>query len=470
MENDIVEIDFGKELGERQTRRVYLITYSQADMKKMANCQAFADCILEAFSQTQGNQKDNNTHPEHWSCCIEDHKDGGKHFHLAIKLSAPKRWKAVKNYVGKKHGIALHFSDQPYGYHVAYKYVCKNKSLTDVLHSPGHPNLQEIGSPKTKRAFTQFSNNAKKRRMSAPTTNIEVHENQPSVSKTKRLLNIDVSEFIVANNIRSESELMVVAKTRHSEGEKDLYKFIINKCSKSLSELLDMTWKMNDASKNIQRANESRLSILMAHLEKECVPQCQGEWLVGAKQVLQQNGINLYCFASALRQLFEKGKQKRLNVLLIGPTNCGKSFLLNPLELIYKTFINPATGKYAWIGLDEYEVAYLNDFRWSPELIDWSDFLLLLEGQTVHLPRPKNAFATDLCIPKENTIPIFATSKGPIEFLGKYNSRDERENDMMSSRWNTFKLSFQIPLSECKDIPACARCFSNLVMSGSDVD
>ena len=168
-----------------------------------------------------------------------------------------------------------------------------------------------------------------------------------------------------------------------------------------------------------------------SHLEKECLSQCHGEWLVCAKQVLQQNGINLYCFASALRQLLQKGRQKRLNVLLIGPTNCGKSFLLNPLD---KTFINPATAKYAWTGLDECEVAYLNDFRWSPELIDWSDLLLVLEGQTVHLPRPKNVFATDLCIPRENTIQIFATSKGPIEFYGKYNSRDERENDMMSSR------------------------------------
>ena len=37
MENNAVEIDFGQELGERQIRRVYLITYSQADMKKMAN-------------------------------------------------------------------------------------------------------------------------------------------------------------------------------------------------------------------------------------------------------------------------------------------------------------------------------------------------------------------------------------------------------------------------------------------------
>ena len=86
MENN-VDIDFSQELGERQIRRVYLITYSQADMKKMANCQAFADCSLEAFSQSQGNQKDNATHPEHWSCCMEDHQDGGKHYHLAIKCT-----------------------------------------------------------------------------------------------------------------------------------------------------------------------------------------------------------------------------------------------------------------------------------------------------------------------------------------------------------------------------------------------
>ena len=305
--------------------------------------------------------------------------------------------------------------------------------------------------------------------MSASTSTVTINENQPSASKPKKLYNIDVSEFTVANNIRSESELMVVAKARHREGEKDLYKFIINKSSTSLSELLDLTWKMNDASKNVERAKESRISILKVHLEKECLPQCHGEWLVCAKQVLQQNGINLYCFASALHQL-QKGRQKRLNILLISPTNCRKSFLLNPLELIYKTFINPTTAKYAWTGLDECEVAYLNDFRWSPELIDWSDLLLLLEGQTVHFPRPKNVFATDLCIPRENTIPIFATSKGPIEFYGKYNSRDEHENDMMSSRWNTFKFSVQIPLSECKDMPACTHCFSKLVMAGSDVE
>jgi hypothetical protein len=293
MENNDFEIDFDRELNVRQSRRVYLITYSQADLGKIPNCQAFVDCILEAFSQRNENQA---SHPEHWSCCMEDHRDGGKHYHLAIKLSGPKRWNAAKNYVRQKHGITLHFSDQSYGYHVAYKYVCKNKPLTDVLHSPGHPNLQDIGSPKTKRAFTQFSNNAKKRKIASSTTNAEVNENvAESTSKPKKLSNTDVSEFIVANGIRSDNELMAVAKSRHCEGEKDLYKFIINKSSKSLSELIDMTWKMNDASKNVQRTRASRMSILRAHLEKQCSPACEGQWLRWCVQNKFSSKMELIC-------------------------------------------------------------------------------------------------------------------------------------------------------------------------------
>ena len=58
---------------------------------------------------------------------------------------------------------------------------------------------------------------------------------------------------------------------------------------------------------------------------------------------------------------------KNVNILTFGPTNCGKSFLLNPLETL-KAFVNPATDKYAWIGLDGCEVAYVNNFRLSLEI------------------------------------------------------------------------------------------------------
>ena len=72
----------------------------------------------------------------------------------------------------------------------------------------------------------------------------------------------------------------------------------------------------------------------------------------------------------------------------------------------------------------------LQDIRWSSELIDWKDLLLLLQEEPVKLPSPKNQFLTDVCIKTDR--PIFVTSKVKIEFLGKYNMRDNRETEMMN--------------------------------------
>ena len=157
-----------------------------------------------------------------------------------------------------------------------------------------------------------------------------------------------------------------------------------------------------------------------------------------------------------------------LTFWLLVPQSAVKSFLLNLLKIILKVFVNPATGRYAWIGLDECEVAYLNDFRWSTEIKAWAYFLLLLEGQTVHLPRPKNQFATDMCIDRSNTIPFFATSKTDIEYIGKYNVRDHRECDMMSSWWMTFRFTKQIETPEL--IEPCPKCFSRLILEGAEAN
>ena len=91
--------------------------------------------------------------------------------------------------------------------------------------------------------------------------------------------------------------------------------------------------------------------------------------------------------------LLEKGRGKYRNILLTGPANCGKTFILNPLNVGYKTFSNPASTSFAWIGVENCEILFLNDFRWSIQILAWHDMLLLLEGQTVHLPAPKSHYA-----------------------------------------------------------------------------
>ena len=86
-------------------------------------------------------------------------------------------------------------------------------------------------------------------------------------------------------------------------------------------------------------------------------------------------------------------------------------------------------------------------------------------GELVKLPSPKNQFPCDVCSNKD--IPIFATSKSKIDYVGKHNNRDGRETKMMNVRWKIFEFFHRIPQEEQKSVTPCPRCFSDLILLGS---
>ena len=90
-----------------------------------------------------------------------------------------------------------------------------------------------------------------------------------------------------------------------------------------------------------------------------------------------------------------------------------------------KAFSNPSNEKYAWIGAEEVEIIFLNDFRWIYEMVAQKELLLLLEGQTVHL-------SSDISISSD--VPIVATGKSRIVFRERGNSTDSMEYDVMAAR------------------------------------
>jgi hypothetical protein len=275
-----------------------------------------------------------------------------------------------------------------------------------------------------------------------------------------------VGKTIIEKGIKSDVELMALAKQQDDEGKTDLAQFIYNQPPKKLNDLIATAWKMETAVTILERRNISRMSVVEATLEESCVDRCDMIWINSAKEVLRNNKVNAYVFAAAIRDLLEKGRGKYHNVM-IGPANCGKTFLLNPLNKLFQTFTNPATTSYAWVGSEHAEVILLNDFRWTPEILAWKDMLLLLEGQSLHLPAPKIHFVKDIVF--ERDTPIFATSKCPIVFVGKGGRVDERETEMMAARWKLFSFFHQIPESSQIEIAPCKRCFAELVMLGSNV-
>ena len=72
-------------------------------------------------------------------------------------------------------------------------------------------------------------------------------------------------------------QLMTIAKQRYSEGEKELYLFILNKSSKSLSELIDSTWKIHDAPAELAWQVVPRMTVLTEIAKEDCVTGCSGQ-------------------------------------------------------------------------------------------------------------------------------------------------------------------------------------------------
>lgn len=106
------------ELGSREVRQVYLVTYSQADTVKFPTRASFAKAVVESFSQRCATVM-------HWCCCQEEHKKSGVHYHICVKLDRTQRWMSSKKFLKEKHSISVHFSTIHANYYTAWKYVTK---------------------------------------------------------------------------------------------------------------------------------------------------------------------------------------------------------------------------------------------------------------------------------------------------------------------------------------------------------
>ena len=451
-----------------QPRSVYLITYSQADLSVVPNRQAFADLVLEAV---------NNNHASevHWVCAKERHKSGRKadgsgiHFHLAIKINKVKRWNPIRRYILETWSINVHFSNKHSNYYTAWAYVTKEDEC--YLESPNHPDLKNEGPPRTMNASQALLDRTRglesQETVSEQDTSCsggsdeESRPRQPvKKSRHSRLSVFDVSEIAVGKGIKTRTELLALANGQKQEGKTDLAEFISNRGPKAVAEAISTGWEMAEAKNKLERNKMSRLELLEKASEGNCANECNGDWLICAQEVLDWNGISQQTFAQAVTSLLAEGRGKFRNLLLIGPANTAKTFLLQPLTVIYNAFSNPATATFAWVGAEQSEVIFLNDFRWSPQIIPWHDLLLMLEGQPVHLPAPKSHFCKDIVF--DSDTPIFSTSKHELVYV-RGGAIDETETQMMQVRWRIFHFYRQISQANQRKIPPCGKCFARLV-------
>ena len=435
------------QLNSRQVRLVYLITYSQADPLIAATREDFARIVVEAFSKTNSGSSELSQ----WVCSKENHVDHGFHYHVAVKLTRGRRWATIRNYLQRQHDICVHFSNSHTNYFSAWRYVTKEDS--SYIESNGHPDLTNQSEPRTTSATAATQSQSARRNLS-----------RIKRPRKTRMSVYDVSQLVVAKRIKNRLQLLVLANQQKQDGKEDLAQFIANRGSKVVEDAIRVGWELEEAEEKLKRSKLTRLEILEQALENCCVENCNGQWLEMAENLIHRNGIDLLVFTTACRMLLEKGRGKYRNILLTGPANCGKTFILNPLNVVYKTFSNPASTSFAWVGAENCEIVFLNDFRWSSQILAWHDMLLLLEGQTVHLPAPKSHYAQDIVF--DSDTPVFCTGKQELQYI-RGQVLDERETEMMRVRWRHFMFYAQIQQNEQRNVPPCPRCFAAFILQRS---
>lgn len=423
--------DTGEGSGEPSTRSVYLMTYSTADLEKVPDRQTFIDIIIDSFN------KNGDARIIQYACAMEQHENGAPHYHAVIKLNKQKRWRNVRSYLHSHYGVYVNFTNQFSNYYDGYQYIIKDDH--DILHSANHPPLTN----------PYRTGNASQVRRQGQT--------ERTRSRKRSFDAVDLSDLIEQYHIRDKTELLNVVKKQKVEGKRDVALYVLNNIDKSVK-LISTVWEMNNAAQAIQRRSTERMQLLNQAFQGECASDCEGRWLVMAKETLLNNDIPLRKYVGALSEAIEIGRGKDRNILLVGGGNCGKTFMLQPLRKIFNTFSNPATGSFAWLGVEKAEMIFLNDFRWDRTIISWKDFLLLLEGDELHFPAPKTNYAEDILFNRDT--PIFATADKCFEKGGNCGI----ENYMMTLRWKKFDFVYEIPRHKILKVQPCGRCFAELLL------
>ena len=424
-------------------RSTNLITYSRADLDKVSSREEFADIWVKAFGLDLVKQ---------WACCCEKHKESDEvHFHLAIKLNRVKRWKMVRDQVIRESGIVCHFQEFHTNYYDAFKYI--KKEDCDFIMSDGHPNLEN--SPQTKKASAKTA----KRNLIFSAADLRTQQPKQKKSKIEKLDIVKVYDIIINNNLHTEQDLFLLAHSQKAEGKTDLLDFILRMSEKRRSELLRTAWKVDGAAGKNKRQQKTAMEILTEHrISSKCV--CNGDYAKCATEILTENNIDIIEFKCAVIDALCEGRKKGNNIMIIGPANCGKTFILRPLTEVFDCFVSPACGTFAWVGAEKAEVIFLNDLRWNDKLMPWQEFLNLLEGFPIHLQAPKTHYSEDILWDKKT--PIFATSSQKIR---KYDNNllNDVETTAMAKRWKYYSFSREI--QSPKEIQPCATCFANFMLS-----
>ncbi len=381
--------------------------------------------------------------PKNWLVAREKHEDGEIHMHMMLNGSTQHRCRGLAQEL-RKRGLYVRFEPLN-SYFAGCRYITEASLDKDTheldatpLYSPSHPPVPGM------RRLTDAV-------VEPPESDDEEPVSQPTL--TKRFNLTDAYELVTTYNIRKEADF-----TAKAHDDRRLVHFAMHYRGQ-LAGIIDQAWAIADAASVVAEEKLSRMDKVRraAYAVGGCV--CGGRYEGAADEVLALQGITPQSYCSAVVAALERGRRKETNIYVWGGLpNCGKTFLVQPLALIFKEtcFENPEAGAFPFTDLPGSDIVIWQDWRYTPGILKWERMLQWWEGKiAIRLAMPKNKNAHDFRYTED--APVFMTSKA----LPHHS--DASETSMALARIRPFH--FHTPMQRIDlSIVECGKCFANYLL------
>ena len=413
-----------------------------------------------------------------WRELHKENDDGEVHAHdhVALLAEASFRFLPVKRALLERHGLASHWSVTHTGYHSCVRYLVvpsPKKPLACLDHAPElwsaageHPLLSDcIHEPVTAAAMA-------KKRLKLEQVAAEKRKGDP------RITDLDVWALVVRSGVRNSSDdrnahfrLGQYAKA-HCGMAMVHHLF---RMRHKLPGMIDDIWQWEHINEVVTVTSRSRMQALRASALGPCV--CNGAWPAFIVDSFLKNRIDVTQLCRDVCSALDVGRGETTPVIVLAGAfgGEGKSVFLKPLLKVFSmdgmVFCRPGKGNYPLLELPSAKVAFLDEWRWDPDVVPWAVQCLWFDGSAVPITRPQNDQGSKGHFLYQGTAPIFVTCKLPdLEWLESLAAVDEKtgrpydaDASMLLRRLKIYRFATRVAKPACK-FPFCASCFSKLLL------
>ena len=477
--------DFGvADLGEEKVgakNMVYLVTISRAlphateihnlrDLETTSRSEVSTmvrDAVSRPVLERGGRPREGEScHLQKLVVFQEQHADGSRHFHVALKFAQSMRWMAFKRTLRVRYNLCSHWSCSHTQWWSAVRYgVVPTSKKPLVDESPETWSVDGVALDLFEDSQQPFNAAAWRARREKRDCAASTKDEAPSFNK------LDFTSLVLSKGLRTKNAVLAYVQ---EHGTVAMQNYVC-KNQRQLEKHIEDAFAWGSAPGQAVAECETDWAVVSRTAAASCVFGDTCDYAAAAEDLfaMNQTSFSRVSLAAALRAVLVTGPSKSTPVpFLVGGTNCGKSTLVYPFDDVFgfsAVFHKPALN----------DASYpLRNWLKAKRFVFWDDYrpVAYAEAGVVPVPTFLSAFNGD---PFEVRVPQnthdgnvdFAWNRGVV-FTGKTQglwdpSHHVSAEDIQHLRSRVVEFHFNRRLEQMRPVPKCAVCMCRWIVQGA---